>query len=61
MENLDVNAALVGIVMSVTLQAAVRLGKDYSENLCSIKNQSMRSLKQFIQVTGKLITDQKRN
>ena len=58
MENLDVNAASWGIFMSVTLQATVHLGKDYSENLRSIRNQSMRSLKQLFQVTGKLITDQ---
>ena len=31
MEHLDVNAATRGIFMSVTLQAAVHLGKDHSE------------------------------
>ena len=30
MENLDVNAVIWGTVMSVTLQAAVDLGRDYS-------------------------------
>ena len=42
--------------MSVTLQAAVHLGKDYSENLRSTKNQPLKSLKQLFQVTE--ITDQ---
>ena len=44
---------------SVTLQAAIHLGKDSSENLRSTRNQSMRSLEQLFQVTGKLTTDQK--
>ena len=44
--------------MSVTLEAAVHFGKDYSENLRSTKNQSLRSLRQLFQVTGRLITDQ---
>ena len=45
--------------MSVSLQAAVHLGKDYSENPRSTRKQSMRSLKQLFHVSGKLITDQK--
>ena len=44
--------------MSVTLQAAGHLGKDYSENLRSIKSQPLKSLRQLFQVTGKLIRDQ---
>ena len=44
--------------MSVTLQAAVHLGKDYFENLRASRNQPMKSLKQLFQVTGKLIRDQ---
>ena len=58
MEHLDVNAALWEIFMSVTLQAAVHHGKDYSENLPSTRNQPMKSLKQLFRVTGKLIRDQ---
>ena len=57
MENLDVNAALRSIFMSVTLQAAVNLGTDYAENLRSTRNQSKKSLRQLFQVTQKLITD----
>ena len=44
--------------MSVTLQAAVHLGTDFSENLRSARNQSKKSLIQLCQVTQKLITDQ---
>ena len=35
MKNLDVNTAVRGIFMSVTFQAAVHLGMDYTENLRS--------------------------
>ena len=58
MEHLDVNAIIWGVFMSVTLQAAVYLGKDYSDSLHSIKNQSKRTLKQLLNVTEKLIRDQ---
>ena len=39
MEHLDVNAAIWRVFMSVTVEAAVHLGQDYSETLRSIKNQ----------------------
>ena len=39
LNGLDVNTAVTGIFMSVTLQAAVHLGRDYLQNLRSIKNQ----------------------
>ena len=42
MENLDVNAAIWGTVMSVTLQSAVDLGRDNSRIYGSTRNQSMR-------------------
>ena len=44
--------------MSATLDAAVRLGKDYLENLRSTKNQAQRTIKQLFDVSQKLITDQ---
>ena len=50
------NAAIWGIFMSVTLQAAVHLGIDYTENMRSTKGQPKKSLRQLFQVT--LITDQ---
>ena len=45
--------------VSVTLQAAVHLGKGYGDNLHSIKNQPKRSLKQLFHATEKLIRGQK--
>ena len=44
--------------MSVTLQAAVHLGQDYTGNLRSIKNQPLKSVRQLFQTTERLITDQ---
>ena len=58
MKDLDVNTVVWSIFMSVTLQAAVHLGKDYTENLRSTKNQPKKSLRQLFQVTERLITDQ---
>ena len=58
MKNLNVNPVIWGIFMSVTLQAAVHLGMDYTENLRSTKNQPKKSLRQSFQVTEMLITDQ---
>ena len=51
-ENLDVNAIKWRMFMSVTLQAAVHLGKDD-------ENQPKRTLKQLFNITEKLIRDQK--
>ena len=45
--------------MSVTLNAAVHLGKEYLENLQSTKNQPQRPAKQLFDVTKMLITNQK--
>ena len=59
LKDLDVNTALWKTLMSVTLQAAVHLVQDYLENLRSIKNQPLMSVKQSIRTTEKLITDQK--
>ena len=53
-KDLDVNAAICFIFMSVTLQAAVHLGKDSTESLRSAKNQHKKSLRQLFQVTEKL-------
>ena len=59
MEDLDVTTIVWRMFMSVTLQAALHFGKDFSENSHSIKNQPMRSLKQLFHVTVKLIRDHK--
>ena len=58
MKDFDVNTAIRGFLMSVTHQAAVHLGKDYTDNLRSTKNQPLKSLRQSFQVIERLITDQ---
>ena len=58
LKDLDVNTAGRGILMSVTLQAAVHLGQDSSQNLRSIKNQPLKSVEQLFRTTEKLIKDQ---
>ena len=54
MEDLDVNTATWGICMSVTIQAAVHQGKDYTENLRSTKNQPLKSVKDLFQMCRRL-------
>ena len=49
---------LHGVDMNTTLQAAVHLGQDYVENWRFTKNQFLKSVKQLLQVTEKLIKDQ---
>ena len=58
LNDLDVNSAVWGKDMNVTLQAAVHLGRDYLKNLRYTKNQILKSVKQLFQVTEKLIMDQ---
>ena len=55
LKDLDVNTAIWGIFISVTLQAAVHLGRDYLLNLRSVKNQSSKSVEGFFRTTEKLI------
>ena len=59
LKDLDVNTAIWGTFMPVTLQAAVHLGRDCMKNLRSVKNQSSKSVNHLFQTTGKLIKDQK--
>ena len=59
MEDFDENSSMWGLFVSVTLNAAVHLGKDYLENLHSTKNQPQRTVKQLFDVTKKLITNKK--
>ena len=56
MKNLDVNTAKWSILMSVTFQAAVHLGTDYTENVRSTKNQHKKSLRQFKWLRGWSLT-----
>ena len=58
MKDFDVNTTVWGTSMSVTLQAAVHLGKHYTKNLRSAQNQPLKSVKQLFQMTERLITDQ---
>ena len=58
MDDLDVNTAIWGIFMNVTLQAAVHLGQDNEERLRFTKKQLLKSMKQLFQVTKKLIERQ---
>ena len=58
LKDLVVNTAIWGIFMSVTLQAAVHLGRDYSLNLRSVKNQSSKSVEHLFRTTEKLIKEQ---
>ena len=46
LEDLDVNAAIWGIFLNTTLQAAVHLGQDYEVNLRYVKNHLWNSVEQ---------------
>ena len=48
MKVFDVNTAIWCVFISVTLQAAVHLGKDYTESLRSTKEQPLKSSRQLI-------------
>ena len=52
LNDLDVNTVVWCIFMSVTLQAAVHLGQDYSGNLRSTKNQPLKSVSYFKRLRG---------
>ena len=58
LKDLDVNTAIWGVFMSVTLQAAVHLGRDYSMNLRSVKIQSSKSVEHLFRTTEKLVKEQ---
>ena len=58
LNGLDVNTDICGIFMSVTLQAAVRLGRDCAEKLRFIKNHLWKSVKQLFKEPDKLIKNQ---
>ena len=58
LKDLDVNTAIWGVFMSVTLQAVVPLGPDYSLNLRYVKNQSSKSVEQLFWTTKRLLKEQ---
>ena len=57
LKDLDVNPSFCGKFMSVTLKAAVHLGRDYSLNLRSVKNQSSKSAEHLFRTPEKLIEE----
>ena len=52
------NAAICGIFLNATLQAAVHLGQDYAENLRFVQNHLWKSVKQLFKEPEKLIRNQ---
>ena len=58
LKDIDVNTTFGSFFMSVTLQAAVHLGQDYTDNPRSTKNQPLKSVRQLFQTTERLIKDQ---
>ena len=58
MEDLHVHAAIWGILLNITLKAAVHLGQDYEPNLRFVKNHLWKSLEQPLHESGRLICDQ---
>ena len=59
LSDLDVNTAIRYTFMSVTLQAAVHLGQDFSENLQSNKNQPLDRLPNCPRLTGSSLCGEK--
>ena len=58
MEDLDVNAAIWGMFLNTTLQAAVHLGQDDEVNLRFVKNHLWKSWEQLLNETRRLIRAQ---
>ena len=58
MEDLNVNAAVWGMLMNTTLQTAVHLGQVYDQNLRFVKNHFWSSLQKLFKETEKLIKNQ---
>ena len=58
LQDLDVHTAIWCVFMSVTLEAAVHLGRDCSLNLRCVKNQFSKAVELLFRTTGQLITEQ---
>ena len=54
----DKHSVIWGMFMSSTLQASVFMGKNYSDNLHSIKNTEDLTMKQMFDISEKLISEQ---
>ena len=59
MQDIDRRSLIWGMFMSSTLEASVFMGKDYSENLHSIKNTGNNlTLKQMVDISERLVVGQ---
>ena len=54
----DKHSVMWGMIMFCTLQASVSMGKNYSDNLHSIKNTEDLTMKQMFDISEKLISEQ---
>ena len=58
-QDIDKRSLISGIIMSSTLEASVFMGKNYSDNLHSIKNTGKNlTMKQMFDISEKLIVGQ---
>ena len=57
-ENDEKHSVIWGMFMSVTLQASVFMGKNYSDNWHSIKNTEDLTMKQMFDISEKLVSEQ---
>ena len=57
-ENDEKHSVMWGTFMSVTLESAVFMGKNYSDNLHSIKNTKDLTMKQMFDISAKLVSEQ---
>ena len=59
MQDIDKRSVICGMFMSLTLEASVFMGMNYSDNLHSIKNTGQNlTLKQMFEISEKLILEQ---
>ena len=57
-ENDEKHSVIWGMFMSVTLESAVFMGKNYSDNWHSIKNTEDLTMKQMLNISVKLVSEQ---
>ena len=57
-ENDEKHSVIWGMFMSVTLESAVFMGKNYSDNWHSIKNTKDLTLKQMFDISARLVSEQ---
>ena len=57
-ENDEKHSMICGMFMSVTLESAVFMGKNYSDNCHSIKNTRDLTMKQMFDISARLVSEQ---